>query len=148
MSETTRFPVPTTQASGHETEKLPTGLLSRREQRNAVAALPRLAPGRYLAVDDVDSVVMVRIDKGVTRIGRALQADVHLDDVSVSRRHALIVVREQGAVVLDDRSLNGVHVNGARVSSAILRHGDVIGLGRAVLRFVEIPELGHPAPAA
>ena len=144
---TTRFPAPTTQAPGHQTERLPAGLLSRREQRNAVA-LPRLAPGRYLAVDDVDSVVVVRIDKGVTRIGRALQADVHLDDVSVSRRHALIVVREQGTVVLDDRSLNGVFVNGARVSSAILRHGDVIALGRAVLRYVEIPELGSPAPAA
>jgi pSer/pThr/pTyr-binding forkhead associated (FHA) protein len=117
---TTRFPAPTTQAPGHQTERLPAGLLSRREQRNAVAALPRLAPGRYLAVDDV----------------------------SVSRRHALIVVREQGTVVLDDRSLNGVYVNGARVTSAILRHGDVIGLGRAVLRFIEIPELGHPAPAA
>jgi pSer/pThr/pTyr-binding forkhead associated (FHA) protein len=58
------------------------------------------------------------------------------------------VVREQGTVVLDDRSLNGVFVNGARVSSAILRHGDVIALGRAVLRYVEIPELGSPAPAA
>jgi len=41
-------------------------------------------------------------------------------------------------VLLDDRSLNGVKVNGARVSEAALRHGDEILLGRIAVRYVEV----------
>jgi pSer/pThr/pTyr-binding forkhead associated (FHA) protein len=40
-------------------------------------------------------------------------------------------------VILDDRSRNGVYVNGARVSEADLEDGDTIALGRVLLRFVE-----------
>ena len=50
-----------------------------------------------------------------TRIGRSLAADVRFDDPTVSRRHALIVRQPDGVRLLDDRSLNGVFVNGARV---------------------------------
>ena len=50
-----------------------------------------------------------------TRIGRSLAADVRFDDATVSRRHALIVAQADGVRVLDDRSLNGVYVNGRRV---------------------------------
>ena len=50
-----------------------------------------------------------------TRIGRSLAADVRFDDSTVSRRHALIVSQADGVRVLDDRSLNGVYVNGRRV---------------------------------
>ena len=50
-----------------------------------------------------------------TRIGRSLAADVRFDDPTVSRRHALIVRHPDGVRLLDDRSLNGVFVNGARV---------------------------------
>ena len=49
-----------------------------------------------------------------TRIGRSLAADVRFDDPTVSRRHALIVRQADGVRVLDDRSLNGVFVNGER----------------------------------
>ena len=48
-------------------------------------------------------------------IGRTLAADVRFDDPTVSRRHALIVRQADGVRVLDDRSLNGVFVNGERV---------------------------------
>ncbi len=50
-----------------------------------------------------------------TRIGRSLAADIRFDDATVSRRHALIASEEGGVRVLDDRSLNGIQVNGRRV---------------------------------
>ena len=72
----------------------------------------------------------------VTRIGRGLQADLILEDPTVSRRHAIIVRRDEEIVLLDDNSLNGTWCNGVRVSDrVVLRDGDVIGLGAATLRF-------------
>ncbi len=47
-------------------------------------------------------------------IGRGLSADLHLDENSVSRRHAILVPRPGGARILDDRSSNGTFVNGRR----------------------------------
>ena len=61
-----------------------------------------------------------------TRIGRSLAADVRFDDATVSRRHALIVNQADGVRVLDDRSLNGVYVNGRRVEWSPLTDGDEI----------------------
>ena len=71
----------------------------------------------------------------VTRIGRGVSADVHLDDPTVSRRHALIVRREETLVLLDDRSMNGTWLNGDRISEAVLSDGDSIQLGAVELSF-------------
>ena len=66
------------------------------------------------------------ISREWTRIGRSLAADVRFDDATVSRRHALIVNQADGVRVLDDRSLNGVYVNGepGRVEPADRRRRD------------------------
>jgi pSer/pThr/pTyr-binding forkhead associated (FHA) protein len=71
-------------------------------------------------------------------IGRGLSADLHLDESSVSRRHAILVPRPTGARVLDDRSSNGTFVNGRRIQQAELANGDVIMLGRVMLRYLEL----------
>ncbi len=63
-----------------------------------------------------------------------------LDDASVSRRHALITRRGERTVILDDRSRNGVHVNGVRVTEADLHDGDTIVCGHVTLRFLERAE--------
>ena len=60
------------------------------------------------------------------------------DDPSVSRRHAIVLPRDGGTVILDDRSLNGVRVNGQRVMAQTLRDGDAITLGAVTMRFVEV----------
>ena len=72
-----------------------------------------------------------------TRIGRCLAADVRFDDPTVSRRHALIVSQADGVRVLDDRSLNGVFVNGERVEWRPLTDGDEIIVGRHRLHFLD-----------
>ena len=74
-----------------------------------------VADGDYLAFDTGDRVQVVPLQDGWTRVGRSLSAHVRLDDPTVSRRHALIHRDEDGAQVLDDRSLNGVFLNGERV---------------------------------
>src|SRR5205809_882575 len=61
---------------------------------------------------------------------------------TVSRRHALIVRQADGVRVLDDRSLNGVFVNGERVEWRVLTDGDEIVVGRYRLHFLEAaPEI-------
>ena len=71
----------------------------------------------------------------VTRIGRGISADVLLDHPTVSRRHALVVRREDTLVLLDDRSMNGTWLNGERISEAVLSDGDRIQLGAVELSF-------------
>jgi pSer/pThr/pTyr-binding forkhead associated (FHA) protein len=79
----------------------------------------------------------VPIPDGWSRIGRSPTADIRLDDPTVSRRHALIVSRPSGRLsVLDDRSLNGVFVNGERVEWSELCDGDELGIGRYRLHVV------------
>jgi pSer/pThr/pTyr-binding forkhead associated (FHA) protein len=73
---------------------------------------------------------------------------VRFDDPTVSRRHALIVRQADGVRVLDDRSLNGVFVNGERIVSRLLADGDEIVIGRYRLRFADRSTLGAQAPAA
>ena len=81
---------------------------------------PRGARRQYLAWREGDDVRVVPLEREWTRIGRSLAADVRFDDPTVSRRHALIVRQPDGVRVLDDRSLNGVFVNGERVEWRVL----------------------------
>ncbi|MGE5407210.1 MAG: FHA domain-containing protein [Syntrophothermus sp.] len=88
--------------------------------------------GRHLAYrGDDGEIVLLAIERGWTRIGRSPNSDLCLDDPSVSRRHALIVA-EPGAElrILDDRSLNGVFVNGVPIEWGVLRDGDRLTIGR------------------
>ena len=81
--------------------------------------------------DDDRAIVSFRIERGWTRIGRSSTADLQLDDPSVSRRHALIVAEPGKELrVLDDRSLNGVFVNGKPIEWEALRDGDELAIGR------------------
>ncbi len=92
-------------------------------------ALPRA--GNHLVYHDGEGIATFTIERGWTRIGRSENADVCLDDPTVSRRHALIVAEPgKGLRVLDDRSLNGVFVNGVRTELKTLRHGDELAIGR------------------
>lgn len=91
-----------------------------------------LRPGsRHLAYRPAgDTVVDFEIVRGWTRIGRSVSADLRLDDPSVSRRHALVVSEPRRPLrVLDDRSLNGVLVNGERTEWGKLEDGDELVIG-------------------
>ena len=114
---TSEFPAQTPPAA-------PSWLQEAREQHSQ--------PGHCLAHQDDDGEVHTfPIQRGWTRIGRSLTADLRLDDPSVSRRHALIVAEPGKKLrVLDDRSLNGVFVNGETIEWGPLEDGDELAIGR------------------
>jgi predicted nucleic acid-binding Zn-ribbon protein len=95
-------------------------------------------PGEYLCFEDGADSQTVALTREWTRIGRSLAADVRFDDPTVSRRHALIVRQPNGVRVLDDRSLNGVFVNGERIEGKVLEDGDEIIVGRYRLNFLVV----------
>jgi chromosome partitioning protein len=101
-------------------------------------------PGQYLAYEDAGDLRLVPLAREWTRIGRSLAADVRFDDATVSRRHALVVRSPDGVRVLDDRSLNGVFVNGERVEWRVLADGDEVVVGRHRLRFLDTEAVPRP----
>ena len=103
-------------------------------------------PGEYLCYEEVGELRTVALTREWTRIGRSLAADVRFDDPTVSRRHALIVRHADGVRLLDDRSLNGVFVNGARVDGRTLQDGDEIIVGRYRLSFISVPAVADGEP--
>ena len=71
-----------------------------------------------------------------TLIGRSPECDVFLDDVTVSRDHALLV-RRGGDLYLDDLgSLNGSYVNRRRIESHRLEDGDELQVGKFKLTYI------------
>jgi hypothetical protein len=110
-------------------------------ERDALLAEARAGveqPGEYVVYEESGEWRTVALTREWTRIGRSLAADVRFDDPTVSRRHALIVRQPDGVRVLDDRSLNGVFVNGARIDGKTLADGDEILVGRYRLSFLSI----------
>jgi pSer/pThr/pTyr-binding forkhead associated (FHA) protein len=99
-----------------------------------------IATGDYLAFDDDDRVRVVTLQEGWTRVGRSLSAHIRFDDPTVSRRHALVHRQEGGVRILDDRSLNGVFVNGSRVDMRELTDGDEVVVGRFRLHYIRLRE--------
>ena len=76
------------------------------------------------------------LDRETTTVGRHPDSDIFLDDITVSRRHAVIRHDGESYEVSDAGSLNGTYVNHERVETAPLRHLDELQVGRFVLTFV------------
>jgi predicted RNA-binding Zn-ribbon protein involved in translation (DUF1610 family) len=96
--------------------------------------------GDYLAYEKDAQLRVLALDGGWTRIGRSLAADIRFDHPTVSRRHAMVHRAEGVTRVLDDRSLNGVFVNGERVDMRTLSDGDELTIGRFRLYFMSLTE--------
>ena len=73
---------------------------------------------------------------GRTRIGRTPESEVFLDDVTVSREHAVIVETDGMFVVEDQGSLNGTFVNRHRIDTVPIENGDELQIGKYRLTFV------------
>jgi diguanylate cyclase (GGDEF)-like protein len=91
----------------------------------------------YLIVLAGNSVgKMFKLDEGETVIGRSHRADIRLEDDSISRMHAKVVLETNSVHVEDLGSSNGTLVNGERVSKQSLSDGDKIRLGETtILKF-------------
>lgn len=115
----------------------PIACLDERVRHHVKPSVP-VEPGRYVEVEGRDQTLLIPLEPKAMHIGRGIAADLRLDDSSVSRRHAILVLRPTGSRLLDDRSSNGTFVNGRRVQQVDLRSGDVLVIGRVVLRYLEV----------
>ena len=76
-----------------------------------------------------------KITKSVTNIGRGVEADIQIDDTSVSRLHCAIVLGSE-VLVRDLGSTNGTVVDGARATESLLRDGSIIKVGNITLTYM------------
>lgn len=79
------------------------------------------------------------LDTVLSQAGRHPNADIFLDDVTVSRKHAEFRRVGTGFEVLDQASLNGTYLNGVRIDSAELTSGDEVQIGKFKLTFYSSP---------
>ena len=72
-----------------------------------------------------------------TTIGRSPECDIFLDDVTVSRKHAVLMQKEGAFFIEDQGSLNGTFLNRRRIESGRLENGDELQIGKYKLSFLE-----------
>ncbi len=80
------------------------------------------------------------IDRERLTVGRDPESDIFLNDVTVSRSHAVLKLTSEGVTIEDAGSLNGTYVNGIRVDSAPLAAGDIVQIG--LFQMVYVPGSG------
>lgn len=86
----------------------------------------------------------IPVDKSVINLGRKSSNDVVLNDLRVSRFHAQIRKTKEGYMIFDVGSTGGTFVNGNRITSHVLKSGDVISLAGYSLIFTNERENEHP----
>ncbi|MDP4014493.1 MAG: FHA domain-containing protein [Candidatus Nanopelagicales bacterium] len=103
--------------------------------------LTGIAPGDgvLVVIRGADEGARFPLNQSEVSVGRAADASVFLDDVTVSRRHAEITRTEDGWMLSDVASLNGSYVNRTRTESALLRSGDEVQIGKYRFVFYQAP---------
>ncbi len=76
------------------------------------------------------------LDKRRAMLGRSAEAEIQIDDPSISSEHVSFELGAEGFGIRDLASTNGVQLNGANVLAADLKHGDRIALGECELQYV------------
>lgn len=133
-------PRDSTQTFGHDSDLsfIPFGSDLTEVEQAAIAALPS---GSALLLVRTGALAGARylLDHDLTTVGRHPEADIFLDDVTVSRRHAEITRSGPVFEITDQRSLNGSYVNGERVDRATLVNGSELRIGKFRLNFFASP---------
>ncbi|MGA1257643.1 MAG: FHA domain-containing protein [Ilumatobacteraceae bacterium] len=99
---------------------------------NAVVQEGEVAPGEVMLVIRQGPEIGTRYSLVGEQIsvGRVPDNDIQLDDVTVSRQHAVLVRQGAAWLVRDLGSLNGTYVNNERVDESVIEHGDALQIGR------------------
>ena len=104
------------------------------EEREVLSNL-QVGSGMLIALSGPSRGARFLIDKDFLSIGRALENDIFLDDVTVSRKHATIS-RDAGKFFCEDLgSLNGTYLNGSVVDRGELVDGSELQIGKFRLHF-------------
>lgn len=104
------------------------------EERAAVEALP-VGSALLVAREGPNRGARFLLDQDKVTVGRHPDADIFLDDVTVSRQHATFERYNSGFKVVDAGSLNGTYINNDRVDSLELRTGMELQIGKFRLSF-------------
>lgn len=128
VSDTTSIQLPPTHAAPTSAPALAS------DEQNAVNSLPA-GSALLIAHAGPNAGARFLLDSNVTTVGRHPDADIFLDDVTVSRRHVQFLKVAQGFEIIDSKSLNGTYVNGDRVDSVLLRTGNEVQIGKFRLTY-------------
>ena len=70
------------------------------------------------------------LTNGIHKIGRLESKEIILDDITVSRNHAFISVEDETVTISDEKSTNGIFVNGEHTDESVLMSGYRIQIGK------------------
>ena len=98
------------------------------EQQEVVRNLPE-SEGILLVLKGPGAGARYLLDSRETKIGRDTNNEIHLDDITVSRSHAM-VTKNNGYTIKDLGSLNGTYLNAISVKESIIKAGDEIQIGK------------------
>ena len=104
------------------------------EERSTVEALP-VGSALLVAHEGPNRGARFLLDQDKVTVGRHPDADIFLDDVTVSRQHATFEREGEGFRVVDTGSLNGTYINNDRVDSLLLRTGMELQIGKFRLSY-------------
>ena len=90
---------------------------------------------KLIIYDDKKNQRVYGLDKQEVRLGRSINNDICLENISISRNHAIFTKREDGFYIRDNNSKNGVIVNDQRVLETLLKDNDKIIIGSYELYF-------------
>ncbi|PJJ55118.1 FHA domain-containing protein [Compostimonas suwonensis] len=114
------------------------------EEQDAIAALPS-GSALLIVRRGPNAGARFLLDADVTVAGRHPDADIFLDDVTVSRKHAEFVRHGTAFEVRDLGSLNGTYFDGVRIETALLSDGAEVQVGKFRLTFyasrIDLPGL-------
>ncbi len=116
----------TTQSFAPVTDEMLTGVPAAVEKDEGPALIVRKGP---------ELGERFYLDRARITIGRDPGSDIFLNDVTVSRRHAVVELADGIACISDAGSLNGTYVNGICVDKAQLSNGDVVQVGMFQMLF-------------
>ena len=89
--------------------------------------------------------VSVSFSRGSVTVGRDPSSDLRVNDMQVSRSHVRLTHDGREVVLRDMHSTNGTTLNGSPVTEAVIRPGDVIGIGESQIQFAEVQLSSRPA---
>ncbi len=146
MTTEEEFDPTNTALFGLETEEVEEDValpLSARDQA-AVDALP-YGSALLIVQRGPNAGARFLLDQDVVTSGRAADADIFLDDVTVSRKHCQFVAKDGRHIVRDSGALNGTYVNRERVDQVLLEAGDEVQIGKYRLTYNPSPAEQTPA---
>ncbi len=75
----------------------------------------------------------IETEKSEITIGRSPNTDIQIDNLAVSNQHARLIIQKGQYTVEDLNSTNGTLLNNKKISKAILKHNDIVAVGKHTL---------------